>query len=294
MEIALTSLVHAIEKVKFKHLDTVTLSNIRPTDITALSSLAMGAHPGSAKSRSNIRVLDITMSSGPNPIVENDQMKLLRKYIRSHKGLHRFSFRWIGTRGPSPLPELAVEQNTHPAFRNTALASSTPLFPHLKHLTLSNVVISALHIQRLMQTHKTTLTEVELENVVLVDGTWHDALSTTNGVELGTNPVLPTEQGDVPIMLAPGIFAPHPQPKKSKAEHRGQASEATNRARKLLLADEYQQVESSSLQARKFIARDRKRKKVKEVTTSPVQQLKRKCGDLFGWKMKNGPTLVVG
>jgi hypothetical protein len=294
MQVALTSLLYAVEQARFKHLDTVTLSNIWHTDIVALSSLSMCPNPGSAKRWSNVRTLDISMSLGPHLSIKNDQLKLLREYIRAYKGLRRFSFRWIGVRGPSPLPELVSEQkNTHPAFRDASPSSSAALFSHLEYLTLSNVTISAPQVQRMIQTHKSILKEVDLENVVLQDGSWHDALATMNGVEVKTKPPYTAEEGDVPIMLAPSILLPQTRPKTQKAEHKGQTSEATDRARKMLLADEIRQRESSGHRPKKANDRDRKRKKAKGTTTSPVQQLKRKCGDLLGWR-RNGPTLIVG
>jgi hypothetical protein len=293
MEIALASLLYAVEQARFKHLDTVTLANIRHTDINALSSLTMCTNPGSARRWSNIRILDISMSLQSNSSIKKDQLKLLREYIRGYKGLRRFSFRWIGARGPSPLPELVLEQkNTHPAFRD---ASSSALFPHLEYLTLSNVVVSAPQIKRLMQTHKSTLVEVDLEIVVLKDGDgkWHEALATVNGVEIKNEMTSTTEEGDVPIMLAPSMLPPQVPPKTRKAKHGGQASGATDRARRMLLADEIRQRESSGHRSKRANDRDRKRKKVKDTTTPPVQQLKKKCGDLFGWR-RNGPTLIVG
>ena len=93
MEIALTSLFYAVEQARFKHLDTITLSNIRRTDINALSSLTMHTHAGSAKRWSNIRILDISMSLPSTPSIKKDQLKLLHEYIRNYKGLHRLSFR---------------------------------------------------------------------------------------------------------------------------------------------------------------------------------------------------------
>jgi hypothetical protein len=290
MQVALTSLLYAVERAKFKHLDTVTLSNIWHTDIIALSSLSKCANPGSAKRWSNVRILDISVSLGFHSPIKNDQLKLLREYIRGYRGLRRFSFQWIGARGLSPLPELLIEQkNTHPAFRDASLSTSAALFPHLEYLTLNNVIISAPQIQRLLQTHKSTLKEVDLENVVLKDGNWHDALATMDGVDVKTKAPHTAEEGDVPIMLAPSMFLPQTQP----MDHRGQTSEATDRARKMLLADEIRQRESSGHRSKKAGDRDRKRKKVKDTTTSPVQQLKRKCGDLLGWT-RNGPTLIVG
>jgi hypothetical protein len=294
MEIALTSLLYAVEQATFKHLDTVTLSNIWHTDIAALSSLARSANPSSVKRWSKVRVLDISMSLRTKSTVKNDQLKLLREYIRSYKGLRRFSFRWLGARGPSPLPELALEhKNTHPAFRDVSPCSSRALFPHLEYLTLSNIIISAPQMQRLMQTHKTTLQDVDLENVVLKDGNWHDALAHLNGVDVRSMTPCIMEEGDVPVMLAPSMLLPQVKLKIPEVEHKGQTSEATGRARRMLLADEIRQRESSGHRTRKSGDRDRTTKKVKNTTVSPAQQLKRKCGDLLGWR-RNGPTLIVG
>jgi hypothetical protein len=294
MEVALTSLLHAVEQARLKHLHTVTLSNIWHTDIAALSSLTRSANPSSVKRWSNVRILNISMSLGTNSTVKNDQLSLLREHIRSYKGLRRLSFQWIGARGPSPLPDLVLEHtNTHPAFRGASTPSSIALFPHLKYFTLSNVVISAPQLQRLMQTHKTTLQDVDLENVVLKDGNWHDTLTHLNGVDIRSMSPCTMEEGYVPIMLAPSMLLPKVKPKVPEAEPKGQTSEATDRARRILLADEIRQRESSGHRSRKSGDRDRNRKKVKDTTVSPVQQFKRKCGDLLGWR-RNGPTLIVG
>lgn len=294
--IALTSLRCAIEEARLKHLDTLTLSSICSADIIALSPPAISAHPGSALSWCKVRVLDITMYSEPDPMAEADQLKLLRKYVHGYKGLRRFSFKWIGTRGPSPLPELPLEQktSTHPAFRHTSASTPAPLFPHLEYLALDNVVISAIQVKRLMQTHKSTMIEIDLENVVLKDGSWHDTLVTMDGVDVKTKATSITEEGDVPIMLAPSMIPPQTPPKMPKAEHSNQTSEATERARKMLLADEFRQGDSLGRQSKRVDNKERRKKRVKDMTISPYQQLKRKCGDLSSWRMRNGPTLVVG
>lgn len=290
MKVALTSLLYAVERAGLKHLDTVTLTNFCHTDIVALSSLSMG----SAKRWSNVRVLDISMSSDSHLPIMTDQLKLLREYIRGYKGLRQFSFRWIGARGPLPLPEPVLEQEKlHPAFREATPSSSTTLFPQLEYVTLDNVVVCAAQMRRMMHTHKSTLMEITLENVVLRDGSWRDALATVHGVDVKTNTPDITEEGDVPIMLAPSMLPRQTRPRVPAGKHKGQTSEATDRTRRMLLADEMRQRESSGHRSRKDSDRDRKRKKVKYTTTSPVQQLRQKCGDLLGWK-RNGPTLVVG
>ena len=253
----------------------------------------MCANPSSAKRWSSVRVLDISMFSGSNSSIKIDQLKLLREHVRSYKGLRHFTFRWIGGRGPSPLPELVIEQkNLHPALREISPSLSAALFPNLEYLTLNNVVVSAPQIQRLIQTHKSTLVEIDLENVILKGGNWRDALANIHGVEVKTNTPHITEEGDVPIMLAPSMFPHQPRPKVPDAKHKGRTSEATDRTRRMLLADEIRQRESSGHRSKKDSGRDRK-KKVKDMATSPVQQLKKKCGDLLGWR-RNGPTLVVG
>ncbi|KAG9632845.1 hypothetical protein KCV04_g9264, partial [Aureobasidium melanogenum] len=296
VEVALTSLRCAIEEARLEHLDTLTLSNIRSTDIMSLSTPAISARPGSAKCWSKIRALDVTMYSGSDSTAESDQLKLLRKYIRGYKGLHRLSFRWIGTKGLSPLPELALEHKsrTHPTFRDAPLSTPAPLFPQLEYLTLDNVVIPATQVQRLMQTHKSTLIEIDLENVVLEGGSWHDALATIDGVDVRTKAASNTEEGDVPIMIAPSMLPPQTRPKIPKKDYGDQTNEATKRARRMLLADEVRQVDSSSRQFKRVDNKERRKKRAEGMTTSPYQQLKRKCGDLLGWRMKNGPTLVVG
>lgn len=235
------------------------------------------------------------MYSGSDSTAESDQLKLLRKYVRSYKELRRFSFQWIGARGLSPLPELALEQSsrTHPALRHASPSTPAPLFPHLEYLALDNVIISATQVQRLMQTHKRTLLEIDLENVVLKDGSWHDALASIDGVDVKTTPISITE-GDVPIMLAPNISPPQSQRQSSKKEYSIRTGEATKRVRRILLADEIRQGASSSPQSRRVDNKERRKQRVEGMTPSSYQQLKRKCGNLLGWRMRNGPTLVVG
>lgn len=290
VEIALTSLRCAIEEARLKHLDTLTLSNIRSIDIMALSHPAISARPGSSLSWSKVRVLDITVYSEPDSTAKSDQLKLLRKYARGYKSLRRFSFRWIGARGPSPLPELASEQktSTHPACRHASPSTPAQLFPHLGYLALDNVMISAIQVERLMQTHKSTLRQIDLKNVVLKNGSWHDALATMYGVDVKTKTTSITEEGDVPIMLAPSMLPTQTQPKMPKAEFSDQTNKAAERARRMLLADEIRQGKSLSRQSKRVDNRKQRKKMAESMTTSPYQELKRKCGDLLGWKMRNG------
>lgn len=294
--IALTSLRCAIEEARLKHLDTLTLSSIRSTDIVALAPPAISVHPGSTLSWCKVRVLDITMYSEPNSTADADQLKLLRKYVGGHKGLRRFSFRWLGTRGPSPLPELASEQktSTHPALRHASASTPAPLFPHLEYLALDNVVILAIQVKRLMQTHKSTLVEIDLENIVLKDGSWYETVVTMDSVDVKAKATSITEEGDVPIMLAPSMTWLQTPPKMPKAGHNDQTNEATERARKMLLAKEIRKGDPLGHQSRRVDNKEQKKKRVKGVSASPCQRLKRKCGDLMSWRMRNGPTLIVG
>ncbi|THV68451.1 hypothetical protein D6D28_06686 [Aureobasidium pullulans] len=300
-EIVVTSLRLAVEQAKLKHLNTLTLSHVYHTDIMALSPLAMGSHPGSARRWSNVRVLDISMYSPPPSQANSDQVKLLREYIRGFKALRKFSFRWSGARGPSPLPEIPAEQkHTHPALRTAS--SCAPIFPNLEYLYINNAIMSAPQVALLIKRHKSTLIEVDLENVVLENGTWQDALGSLEGVDIKTNIPLIAEEGDVPIMLAPSTMKPLPlAPSPTLSQSKGQASKATDVARKMLLAVEIGQGVPghrryrSTREIEADVGGDRKRRKTRDKTTwLQPQQLRRKCGDLFGWRMKNRPTLVVG
>ncbi|CAD0010787.1 unnamed protein product [Aureobasidium pullulans] len=192
----------------------------------ALSPLAMGSHPGSARRWSNVRVLDISMYSPPPSQANSDQVKLLREYIR-----------------PSPLPEIPAEQkHTHPALRTAS--SCAPIFPNLEYLSINNAIMSAPQVALLIKRHKSTLIEVDLENVVLENGTWQDALGSLEGVDIKTNIPLIAEEGDVPIMLAPSMMKPLPlAPSPTLSQSKGQASKATDVARKMLLAEEIGQGE---------------------------------------------------
>ncbi|THY34910.1 hypothetical protein D6D01_01756 [Aureobasidium pullulans] len=300
-EIVVTSLRLAVEQAKLKHLNTLTLSHVCHAEVMALSPLAMGSHPGSARRWSNIRVLDISMYSPPSSQSNSDQIKLLREHIRGFKALRKFAFHWLGPRELSPLPEIPAEQkHTHPALRTAS--SSSPMFPNLEYLSINNATMSAPQVALLIQRHISTLIEVDLENVVLKNGTWQDALGALNDVAIKTNIPLVAEEGDVPIMLAPSMMKPLPlAPSPTMFQSKGQASKATDVARKMLLAEEIGQGvpghrgHRSTREIEGNVGGDRKRRKTRDKTTwLQSQQLRRKCGDLFGWRMKNGPTLVVG
>ncbi|SMY19170.1 unnamed protein product [Zymoseptoria tritici ST99CH_1A5] len=212
VDYALISLRIAVEKDCLNALNTLTLSPIHPGGLIYLAPLlGFGASPRSASRWSRIRNLVIHANSVPanHSDSEPDQLKLLQTYLRNFQhNLETFDFRWIGQRGRLPLrrPSLSERHGEHPAHARRARiarpGTQTPslVFPKMKCVKIENVSATSHDISTFIAMHKTTIEELDLEDIDLTHGTWDDALS-----PLTKRPPRQarSESADIPIMLSP-------------------------------------------------------------------------------------------
>lgn len=244
VDYALISLRIAVERTRLDFLETLSLEPIHPSAMLYLSPLlAHGATPASPRRWSRIRHLTIRME---NPGFDHsmqsrpDHLKMLHTYLRNFTGLTDLHFSWLGPKGPSPLPLTSqhilasspkrdsptpttpsprrrspvASPPTHPAHRGLdsstqrARASQPLHFPYLIDLTLENASMPASQIRQLLQTHRRTLQELDLDSISLASGTWDEALSPLSAIsgsdrwKQQTTQPRSEEMGEVPIMLS--------------------------------------------------------------------------------------------
>lgn len=220
VDYALISLRIAIERNCLNALDTLTLSPIHPGGIMHLSPmLGLGATPRSATRWTRTRKLAIHINklAATNDHDEPDQFKLLQTYLRNYQSrLETFDFRWIGHKGPLPAkpipnaaPSLAMF-GTHPAHQYPSKKNATakqpagcrPLhFRKLKHCTIENVSTPAADISAFVAIHRSTIEQLNLDDIDLTSGTWDEALHPLTEY---SHPHRSKETfADIPIMLEP-------------------------------------------------------------------------------------------
>lgn len=214
VDYALISLRVAVEQAPLKSLQTLSLLPIHPGALLYLRpNMGFGASPASRKRWSQIRRLVIHIDSFPyakgQPM---DHVKLLHSYIQSFPNVKRFSFRWIGAKGPCPL-SLATE----PCLAASTKAASSqacpkrctyplkPLILHnLQYMELENAILDASQISSFIIDHRRTIREFDFEDVLLRGGTWDDALAPLTRIS-GNDSWKETQEEtmEVPIILSP-------------------------------------------------------------------------------------------
>lgn len=222
VDFALISVRMAIEHNCLNALDSFTLSPIHPAALSYLSpQLGYGATPRSAKVWSRIQHLDINLFTPPaaDDFAESAHFKLLQNYLRNfQRNLATFNFRWTGGKGPLPVQRAIMsdaKEQEHPAVRCLGVNDITqatrrkarpPLtFPMLKHFEVENVATAAAQITAFVADHRSTIEELNLEDVDLTSGTWDEALAPL------TRKAMPrTSFADIPIMLSPTMAAVSP------------------------------------------------------------------------------------
>lgn len=214
VDFALISIRVAVEQNCLNALDSLTLSPLHAGGLLYLSPLVgYGATPRSARVWSRIQHLNVHLEPLPataGAACPPDHFRLLQTYLRNFQAnLATFEFRWHGAKGPLPFkyPELSTHSTgQHPA---KAPRAQMPLyFLKLKCLDVGNVAAMATEISNFAESHKTTLEDVNLEDVKLVAGTWDEALA-----PLTKQARRRTSYADIPIMLssmAPSSPTPAP------------------------------------------------------------------------------------
>ena len=196
VDYALMSLRISLERAPLTKLNKLSLSGVHASSFNYLRHLpGFGASPSALRRWRQIKKLNISVDSwdfyGPSRGL--DHLKIIDDYIRTFAPqLEKFSFTWLGRRGPCPLalsgdPLFAPPRNTKKLFNEVTgpmspLPPSPPrmplVMPRLRSMAVRNATMNAPQLQGLIRGHKTTVREFDFENVALIKGgTWDDALA---------------------------------------------------------------------------------------------------------------------
>ncbi|KAK4444854.1 hypothetical protein QBC34DRAFT_179481 [Podospora aff. communis PSN243] len=196
VDYALMSLRISLERTPLTKLNKLSLSGVHPSSFNYLRHLpGFGASPSALRRWRQIRKLNISVESwdfyGPSPGL--DHLKIIDDYIRTFAPqLEKFSFTWLGRRGPCPLalagdPLFAPPRSTKKLFNEVTspmspLPASPPrmplVMPRLRSMAVRNATMNAPQLQGLIRGHKATVREFDFENVALIKGgSWDEALA---------------------------------------------------------------------------------------------------------------------
>lgn len=201
VDYALISLRIAIERTPMLKLNKLSLSSLHPAAFNCLKFInGIGSLPSANRRWQQIKKLHITVESwdfyGPCPGL--DHLKVLDDYIRCFsQRLDKFTFAWIGAKGPCPIalfadPLFAPPRSTKKLFHEiTSQMSPLPArplrspmhFPKLRYLQIRNAAMNSPQLKSLIASHQKTVKQFGFENVVLTNnGSWDEALaSVTKG-----------------------------------------------------------------------------------------------------------------
>ena len=280
-DFTLISLRIAVERNRLNALNTLTLSPLPLSALAYLSpALGFGCSPRSLKAWSGIRNVNLAIStpSGPAEIAGTAQFKLLQNYLRVFQGnLEPLKIKWVGGRGPWPLqsplqrdaqPQSPVERGHSEEQIGGLKAQKAPLqFPHLKRFRMYNVATSAAQISAFASDHKSTIQDMDFDDVKLTCGTWEEALA-----PLTRTTKHQTRFADIPIMLSPTAASPV-SPSVPAAIER--VEHATAYGRPSLRVSKW----LSSRRSKPIAAR-----KVREGIQECEEQLKRVLGGVLAWR----------
>ena len=196
VDYALISLRISLERVDLHKLSKLSLSGVHPSAFNYLRHVpGFGCRPSAGKRWRQIRKLYVSVDSwdfyGPSPGL--DHLKIIDDYIRNFApNLDKFSFTWLGRRGPCPLvlagdPLFAPPRSSKKLF-NEVTSPMSPLppapcrepikFPRLRHLTIRNATMNAPQLKGLITSHQGSVKEFDFENVALLNGgSWDEALA---------------------------------------------------------------------------------------------------------------------
>jgi hypothetical protein len=195
VDYALISLRISIERTSLPQLCKLSLSSVHPSAFTYLRPISsLGALPSSTRRWRQIRKLHISVESwdfyGPCPGL--DHLKMIDDYIRVlGPNLQKFSFTWLGRKGPCPLaltadPLFAPPRNSKKLFAEvTSPMSPLPprparrplLLPRVRFLQVRNATMNEVQVRDLVAAHKRSVREFDFDNVALINnGSWDIAL----------------------------------------------------------------------------------------------------------------------
>ena len=212
VDYALISLRIAVERSGLTTLDTLSLLSVHPGALLYLNPITgLGALPNSARRWRQIRKLTIHMDNIPAAREGlTDHLKLLHSYLQTFvSSLRRFSFRWLGDKGPCPLslgtePSLEVSSPRLACPKRYHLALRPLRFEKLRYAEVETSILDATQISNFIMDHRHTLREFNFEDVVLRSGTWDEALSPLTRISGSEKWKEKTEEVmDVPLVLSP-------------------------------------------------------------------------------------------
>lgn len=196
VDYALISLRISIERAPLEKLSKLSLSSMHPSAFNYLRHLGgIGCVPSAEKRWRQIKKLYISVESwdfyGPSPGL--DHLKIMDDYIRGFASrLDKFSFTWIGRKGPCPVslsgdPLFAPPRTSKKLFHEVTSPMSplptrpsrTPIhFPRLRFLQIRNATMNAPQLSTLINSHRPTVKEFDFDNVALLNnGNWDEALA---------------------------------------------------------------------------------------------------------------------
>ncbi|EGS18489.1 uncharacterized protein CTHT_0050910 [Thermochaetoides thermophila DSM 1495] len=198
VDYALISLRIAVERAPLTKLSKLSLSGVHPSALHYLRHApggGMGTLPSAAQRWRQIRKLYISIEAwdfyGPCPGL--DQLKIIDDFIRAFAaGLEKFSFSWLGRRGPCPLalandPLFAPPRSSRKLFAEvTSPMSPLPVrppramivMPKLRYMCVKNATMNVEQLRGLVAAHKGTVREFDFDNVALIKGgSWDEALA---------------------------------------------------------------------------------------------------------------------
>ena len=220
VDYALISLRMAVESVTLPDLNALSLLPIHPGVVFYLRpQLGIGASPASAKRWCSVKKLSIDMDSFSfGPECPSDHLKILHTYLKSFTSLESFAFRWIGSKGPSPLslhtePCVSASRVFDGSIACPKSSAKPPFaalkFRHLKSMSLENATVDALQISEFIMSHRKVLHDFEFENVHLRSGNWDDALDPLTRISGSEDWKKAQEEVmDVPLILSPAATYP--------------------------------------------------------------------------------------
>jgi hypothetical protein len=210
----------AMERVVLPDLDTLSLKPIHPAAVLYLRpQLGIGASPASTKRWRNIKKLTVEMDSFAfGPEHPSDHLKILHTYLKSLTSLESLSFRWIGSKGPSPLslhmePCVAASRVFDCSSACPKSGANPPFaalkFRHLKNMLLENATVDAVQISDFIMSHRKVLHDFEFEDVHLRSGNWDDALAPLTRISGNEDWKMKQEEvRDVPLIFSPATCYP--------------------------------------------------------------------------------------
>ncbi|GAO17101.1 uncharacterized protein UV8b_00306 [Ustilaginoidea virens] len=196
VDYALISLRIAVERAPLDKLNKVSLSSVHPGAFNYLRhTQGFGSVPSASRRWKQVKKLNVSVESwdfyGSSPGL--DHLKIIDDYVRFFApGLEKFSFSWIGNKGPCSVALssdalFAPPKSSKKLFHEvTSPMSPLPVrpppspihFPKLRHLQIRNTYMNAPQLSELIKSHSRTVKEFDFENVVLANnGSWDEALA---------------------------------------------------------------------------------------------------------------------